>query len=262
MVGSLVNFTAVRDIAPFLLRAKLFSDFHSEPVPDQIYLWGRAGLPFQTFFALPVRNATNLLSYLAPPFIALINPHLGPNVGALTFDTNAWSLTWRGLAHASPFLEAVTNSSPQFILGGFAPYVKRTNNMPSELVDYILAGTNFVYFDWEITGQNLLHWRYLDDVYRIVFDAHGPRLTDTASFNWFSSNATNLSHSVTEVRLVSSNRLTFARKSTIGLTGLELDLLANWIELPEFPLGLATIMATNAAPVLKPKHSPTPSPGP
>jgi hypothetical protein len=61
---------------------------------------------------------------------------------------------------------------------------------------------------------------------------------------------------VTEVRLTGPSRLTFARKSTTGLTGLELDLLANWIERPDFPKGLTSLMATNPTPVIRKKRNP------
>jgi len=37
--------------------------------------------------------------------------------------------------------------------------------------------------------------------------------------------------------------LTFARKSTLGFTALELHLLADWLESPRFPHGLHTFPA-------------------
>jgi hypothetical protein len=79
---------------------------------------------------------------------------------------------------------------------------------------------------------------------------------------------TNLSFSVTEVKQLDAHRLNFARRSTLGLSGLELDLLANWIELPQFPRGLTSLMATNPTPVIRrtrpnpaQTNSPLPRPG-
>jgi hypothetical protein len=40
-----------------------------------------------------------------------------------------------------------------------------------------------------------------------------------------------------------SGRLVFTRTSTVGFTALELHLLADWMESPQFPRGLHTLLA-------------------
>jgi hypothetical protein len=123
--------------------------------------------------------------------------------------------------------------------------------MPVDVANYIAGQTNLVCYEREITGQRLVHWRYLDDVYRMAFDAHGPRLSDTPSLDWFAHNVTNLMHSRTEIRQTGPNQLSIASRSTVGLNALQLNLAANWVELPQFPAGLGTILATNPVPMPK-----------
>jgi hypothetical protein len=196
-----------------------------------------------------VPDAVHLLGQIAPIIGDAINPRLGPDFGKIVVASNYNSAQWTGLAYGAPFLTVVTNTNPQILFGGFGPHVPTRNDaLPSELKDHVTKSTNLVFFDWEITGQNLAHVRYLDDVYRLVFDSWGPRLTPSASVDWVAKNLTNLSHSVTELKLDAPSRLNLVRKSTIGMTSWELDALANWLEVPQFPWGLQTMMATNPAP--------------
>ncbi len=115
--------------------------------------------------------------------------------------------------------------------------------MPHELAQHIQDGTNLVYFDWEITGRRISDWRYADDVYHIIFDGdHAPRLRpDNLSLQWVANVSTNLSFSVTELRRLDARQLSFARKSSIGLTAFELDVLLDWLDSPEFPRGLEKV---------------------
>jgi hypothetical protein len=46
-----------------------------------------------------------------------------------------------------------------------------------------------------------------------------------------------LGNSVTELTVTNPNELVLNRKSSIGLTGLELLTLAHWLETKDFPLG-------------------------
>jgi len=255
--GPLVSLVAARGLAPWLGQLTLFSNFPPANLPDQFYMWGRYGLPSQLYYALPIADATDALNMLAGPITNSANPKIQPNNGSIALDTTQEVLSWTGLPHAQPFLKAVTDSNPQLLYGGFAPEL-HPQPMPPELRDHILEATNLAYFNWEVTGEMLLYWRYLDDVYRIAFDNSGPRLSGTASLKWLAANTTNFSHTVTEARLEAPTLVSFVRKSTIGVNSLELEALANWLELPQFPLGLSQIIYTNPAPsytqLIKLKH--------
>ncbi len=85
-----------------------------------------------------------------------------------------------------------------------------------------------------------------------------PRMTYTAGLEWVAALSPRLGDSTTEVQLANPAQLSFVRTSTVGLTGFELQLLADWLESPDFPRGLHTLNApappppkpgTNAPPV-------------
>src|SRR5207249_4846401 len=251
IIGPLVRFTAVRGIRQLLAERPPFAGSDSDATPFQAYTWDSAGVPFEKFFALAVSNAPKALGRLSESLTNLLAPRFGPSYGMIATSTNGSKLEWTGLGHAAPFVQAETNSGGQYLFGGFAPHVIRTNRVSQDLLAHILEGTNFVAVDWEFTGESLVHWRYLDDVYRIVFDRHGPRLNDSLSLKWIANNLTNLSQSLTEIKIADSQRLMVGRRSTIGLTAVELDYLANWLEMPDFPAGFSKVRATNAAPVVR-----------
>ncbi|PWU15839.1 MAG: hypothetical protein C5B50_14770 [Verrucomicrobia bacterium] len=283
---ALVGFTSVRGLGPLLASFQHSSISASQPSPSnpsnqpsapdifhllsssvpQAFFWDDGRLPLYNYFALASDQASNLFSVLAPALIQTVNPLLHSSYGSFAFETNNPNkLVWNGVPHFTPFLQVVTNSanptiqpsnspaSTQFLYGGFGPdfFVIRTNrSIPMEFLDHLALAPDLVYYDWERTGPRLSHWRYLDDVYRIIFDRQRLRVSDeTLSYNWILNNLTNLTYAATEIKLADTNRLSFARKSSVGLTSIEMDLLANWLESPQFPAGLCSIMATNPAPL-------------
>jgi hypothetical protein len=259
----MVGFTAVRGLGPVLQQWLGSPLAPSNSIPNQFYAWDCVRAPFDTMFALPVSDATNVVNSLGPLMTIWVSRHLPGDYGMLSVDTNNARVEWVSLPHAMPFVEALSSSGAQYIFGGFLTYVPRRNSeMPPEFLNHMLEGTNLVAYDWELTGQRLPHWRYLDDVYRILFDLHGPRLSDTRSLDWIAANLSNLSFAVTEVRETDNHHVSFARKSTVGLTALEINMLANWVELPNFPKGLSTLMATNPTPIIRhrpPVHAEQPA---
>ncbi len=261
----LISFAAVRGLRGLLAARAVPSWLGLAEWPDQFYSWGRSGPPLQIFAAFPTRNASNDFSQLSHPMADWINAHLPTkNYGAVAFATNSDLLTWEGLHFALPSLRSVTNVESDFLLLSLAAFqLARTNQLPAPLIERIISETNLVALAWELTGERLPQWRYLDDASRMTFDAaHRPRLNPSmASIEWVANAMTNLQHSLTEVQLAGPNRLALARKSTVGLTGWEINILANWLELPQFPAGFQTLFATNPAPpVIRRRVSPSPPP--
>jgi hypothetical protein len=251
----LASFVAIRGIAPWLRSIRQLAGVDPKLLPDQIFLWDKANSPpFNTYFALLVNNATRTLGTLALPLGIWVDSHVSKKYGSIVVHTNGNGLSWKGLPYASPFVQSATNSGREFLFGGFAPYPQRARSMPDELARHVLEGTNLVYFEWEITGQKVVHCRYLEDVCRLLFDERGPLLREEmASLQWLSCNLTNLSHCVSELRLENPGRLVFMRKSTVGLNALEIGALANLLEAPEFPYNFRSLLITNQLPVETPK---------
>ncbi len=246
----LTGLTVARSFTPILERMGILSPDQVKQFPGQFLLWLRAGPPLQLFFAFPTDDARREFRRIAPPIKDWVDGHADARrFGAIVVNPDSCELAWQGLAFCSPYLRVGTNGQTEYLTGGFGltpPHIQ----LPKELHEYVSKGTNLVYFDWEFAADTLPQWRYLDDVSRMIFDgAHASRLrAGRNSMNWMLKNMTNLSHSVTELRQLNPKQLEVTRKSTLGLSSVELDILFNWIEMDDFPRGLSTLWKTNPAP--------------
>jgi len=248
----LTGLTVMRSFAPVLERLGVLSPEQAALFPEQLLIWLRSGPPLQIYFALPTEDATNSFWKIAPPVADWVNSHADARIyGSITLDTNLSELKWNGLTLCAPFLKNGTNDSgQQYVQGGLGLHVPTNVRLPRELHDHINQVTNLLFFDWEFASETLPQWRYLDDVSRMIFDgSHASRLRgSTNTFNWLLANVTNLSHSVTDLRQTAPNQLVLTRRSTLGVNAVELDILVNWIEMPDFPGGMSSLWRTNPAP--------------
>ncbi len=65
----------------------------------------------------------------------------------------------------------------------------------------------------------------------------------SASVAWLKNVGPKLWPTVTDVVQTAPNQLSLKRRSSVGLTALELQLTADWLESPEFPFSLHTLKA-------------------
>jgi hypothetical protein len=232
----LVSFTAFQTTSELWKRLERLTGIKIEPTPNEAYVWALAQIPFQTFFTVGVTDAQGFIQSLAPQVIAS-TARFSTNMGGLVVATNPWSMIWTGMPFATPYLRPALDAGHEYVFGGIFPNSSGTNTAPAELLQQVSGRTNLVYYDWEITQYRLLQWRYLDDLFHIVWDpTRKPRLRgDMAGMRWLGNIVTNLGNSVTEVTITDSNTLAVVRNSSIGFTGFELESLVNWLETPEFP---------------------------
>jgi hypothetical protein len=233
----LISFTVARGIAPLWSKVESWTG-KSSGLPNQFCCWALSRIPFQTFVAMPALDATNLLRNLGTSLPKALNSRVPENAGALIVATNGVSMVWTGMPFATPYMIPVEDSGQSFVLAGLFPNTTHTNGPPAELLGQFIGKSDLIYYDWEITQERALQWRYMDDLFHIVLlPSHKPLVSSNlASISWLANISTNLGNSVTEVKWA-TNRIDFARKSSIGFTGVELELLVNWLELPQFPEG-------------------------
>jgi hypothetical protein len=116
--------------------------------------------------------------------------------------------------------------------------------LPDALTEEILSVKKLVYYDWEITGQRIGGWLYFGQALRVML--HKPQLPHrSGSVAWMAAAASKLGNCVTEVTQMEPRHLSLVRKSGVGLNSIELHLLADWFESPDFPRGLNTLLGTN-----------------
>jgi hypothetical protein len=239
----LVSFAAVRGLRSWLASQAWLKRFQVEPMPDQFCAWASGPTPLLTFAATPMTNATTLLQTVGPRMEAELNPWITNNAfGVLEFSNDPPRLAWSGLPMFTPELAPIATPGGSFLLGSVgitAPGAGKPT--PPELFAQ-LAPTNLVYYDWEITEPKLHHWVYLSQTARLVFVL--PQMpSDSAAYAFILAAAPKLGNAGTEILQDAPASLRFVRNSTLGFTGVELHLLADWLESPAFPRGLHSMLA-------------------
>jgi hypothetical protein len=239
----LVSFTAVRGVRTWLAGQAWLKRFQVEPVPDQFCAWASGPTPLLTFASTPISNATALLQTVGPRTEAELNPWITNNVfGMLEFSNDPPRLAWTGVPMFTPELAPIATPGGSFLLGwvGVEP-PGAGKPAPPELFAQ-LTPTNLVYYDWEITEPKLHHWVYLGQTARLAFVL--PQMPpDSAAYAFILAAAPKLGNAGTEILQDAPASLRFVRNSTLGFTGVELHLLADWLESPAFPHGLHSMLA-------------------
>ena len=238
----LVSFTAVRGLASCLAAMPAWQKLGLSPPPDQAYFWAPLGGLFQTYSAVPLPAADNQLRQLAGRLVQNANPWLATNgEGHFQWQTNPPCLVWKNALILAPFLKPIILNQQDHVLGGLVPFVEGdANPPPAEILRVVLGATNLVYYQAEQTGFRIADGLYIIYFFRLIF--HKPELPLAAAL-WLRNLEPMLGDSTTVVTQTGVEQLAFTRKSTIGLTALELHLLADWLESPQFPHGLHTFLA-------------------
>lgn len=231
----LISFTAGQGVAGRLAHHHLFPEFAITP-PNQFYVWALAQIPFQTFVAVPVKDASNTLARIAPQLIAKFKTNASPLMGSLNYVPTNGVISWSGLPFVTPFAEAVSDQTGGFLFAGLFPNTPTKTLLPAELLARIQGRTNLVYYDWEITEERLRQWRNLNELTQIIADRE-LHTGDHPQEAWLTDVGPKLGNSITEITLAAPHELALNRKSPIGLTAIELLTLVKWLDSDQFPHG-------------------------
>jgi hypothetical protein len=237
--GELSTITAVRGLQKWLNNFVPWQKLKLGAAPDQLYFWGLSGLPAQIYCSAPDSDASNRVNQIATRLLALslTNDLAG-------FQRSPWfhGVTWKGLPYLYPFVRSIDSAEGSFVEAGTV-VVEGNNALPQpELIEGISSRTNLVYYDREFTGGQIGQWIFIGQFVRFV--SHWAQLpNDSAGLLWLKAAAPRVGSSATDISLTSPSRLSFSRTSGIGFTAIELNLLVDWLESPEFPIGLHTFRA-------------------
>ena len=161
----------------------------------------------------------------------------------------------------TPYLKSLETNGEHLIFGGFFPGPETSSGIPAELLPQFVGTTNLVCYDWELTEARSEQWLYAGQFLRFVCFMEQMPL-ELASREWLKTVSVKLGNSVTAVTRTAPNQLSFVRRSTLGFTGIELQLLSDWLEAPGFPSGLHSFIPAppNVLPAppqeSEPKNSP------
>lgn len=249
---SLNSFTAVRGLKPWLSSLKIWHDLPFGAPPGQLYFWALPGAASQAYFAAPLPDASNQVNRLTEYLMEKTNPWLAAR-GYVKFERLPESngVSWGNLPSIQPFFKFVNAANGGVVFGGLLPDTTPGTNTQdnlyqrpsrSRLFDQMSAQTNLVYYDWELAGTRIEPCLYLGQVSRVV-SRHPELPLESASLKWLRAIKPRLGDCTTIITCAGTNQLSFFRKSTVGFTGVELQLLADWLESPQFPRGLHSTLA-------------------
>lgn len=115
-----------------------------------------------------------------------------------------------------------------------APVYPRLNL--EEILTALNQHTNLIAYEWETTGDRAEATHTIGQILRVAL--RRPQIpAGTPTSTWLQNVRPRLGNCTTTVRLTAPNTLAFERKSTVGFNALELHILADWMESPQFPRG-------------------------
>jgi hypothetical protein len=255
-----VSFTAVRGFAAWFQSQAWAQAFQIAPVPNQFFVWALPQIPYQTFAAIPVPDATDALAQtdarLQPAFIAANarNYFLAP----ITPEYTNNEIGLRGTPFIAPNLRAVHEPAGQFLFWETFPNTPRSKPLPPELFQR-LAAKDLVFYHWEITADRLPQALNLSQL-ALLLTSHRQVGGTSAALKWARQTGATLGNTDTEITQSGPAELTFTRKAPGIFTAMELLALANWLEAPDFP-GCDLKMPPRSARLNRPHPLPMSLPG-
>ena len=245
----LVSFTALNGVRQGIAAIPAWQNLKLETAPSQIFLWGNGGAAVETYFAAPLQGASNAIYALSGTILDSCNPFLASNkMGEFQRASDGNGLSWQGFPFVAPFLKETTLPGGGFAFGGLGPESSMTNRMPEALIQELTAHTNLVYYDWEITGPKIEAVIYITQALRMMSE-RSQLPAQSASILWLKALVPRLGNCGTEFTATDATHLSFVRKSPLGFTAIELQLLADWLESPSFPRGFYTFEVPGPKPV-------------
>lgn len=229
--ANFTGFTAIRGIAPLLKSCEAWDKLNAGPPPDQLYVWALTDVAMETYFAAPSAEASNTVARITDLVLQKSEKwHLTNQVVSFRRARTNDGLEWGGLPYVMPFLQSITAAGTNFIFGGsFQPQMMypASSNVFSEIYD----ATNLIYYDWERTGDRIGQLIYLTQFARFAADRTQLPKSSSALL-WLKALEPKLRVSTTRFEKTTiPEHVKFYRKSSIGLTALELHLLVHWLEL-------------------------------
>ncbi len=244
----LISFTAIRGFQPWLASQKLWKDLGLGAAPNQVFFWAREGLPFLSYCAVPFPGASDCVARLTERLLTEGNAWMTTNGMGRFLRSEQTNGVVLSMPFMEPYLEPVTVGGGDFVLGGLLHQGPGTNSLaPLMLFQEITRRTNLVAYDWELTGPRLDTWLHIGQLIRLI--SFRDRLRpESASAKWFKEAAPRLGNCATAVTRTAPDELSFVRRSAIGFTSIELHLLADWLESPNFPHGFYSRAVHRVAP--------------
>ena len=238
----LLGFTAVRGVRPWLASRKWWNDWQLGVPPNQIFYWSAWGQPMESYMAVPLTDASNFVARAADLLVGPGNAWLKSlhGIGDFWASNAKDEVAWREVPYASPFLRISRNESNDFVVCGMTPLGELTTP-PPQVLNQLTNLTNLVCYEWEITDPRIGAGFQISQLVRMA-SGRSQLAGETASSPWIRGIAPRLGNYVAVTTLPKPNELLMVSRSYIGMTALQLQVLADWLESPQFPVGFYTVL--------------------
>jgi len=231
MRGQIISFTVGQNVAAFLKMNPALSHLTGNPLTNQFYFWALDQMPMLDYMAWPEANASNTFETLSTEAPVALNPWLKEFNGTEAVKIpKVNALVLRNIRLFGPVLQAVRCVDGQFLCWAGFPISPTARPAPDALLSQIQGRTNLVYYDWELTGRRLQEWQVLS---KMIANRSLPPNSQAShdvliENQWLTGLGDLPGNTVTEITRVAPNELSLTRKAPIGVTALELVLLADW----------------------------------
>ncbi|MGV3754635.1 MAG: hypothetical protein ACO1QS_04585 [Verrucomicrobiota bacterium] len=227
-----ISFTALRGVGGWWSQQDWLKPLQLTNAPQQAYVWSQPQAYYSTFAAFPARDASLLMTNSfsrTNEFTAAMGKLFFGRMVALKNE-----LVWTGAPILAPTLKAAPEPQDDHLLLSLFPLARSAENLPSALLEQFVGRTNLLYYDWEITEMRLNQWMRLAPLLSMVANRM-PLNNSKVPYEWLAAIAPKLGNTVTEAELAAPDEIQVLRKSPAGFTGVELYLLARWLDQKNLP---------------------------
>ncbi len=227
-----ISFTALRGVGGWWAQQDWLKPLQLPNAPQQAYVWAQPQAHYSTFAAFPARGASLLMTNSfsrTNEFTAAMGKLFFGRMVALKNE-----LVWAGAPILAPTLKAAPEPQDDHLLLSLFPLASSSENLPPALLEQFMGRTNLLYYDWEITEMRLNQWMRLAPLLSMVANQM-PLNNSKVPYEWLAAIAPKLGNTVTEAELAAPDEIRVLRKSPAGFTGLELYLLARWLDQRSLP---------------------------
>jgi hypothetical protein len=230
--GQVISFTAGQDVAAFLKTNPAWFRLAGNPLTNQFFFWALDQMPLLNYMAWPEADASNTLAKLCIRAPAALNPELKRFNGTeLVAQPQGNALVLQNVRLFAPVVQAVQGEDGGFLFLSTFPRSTKAPPAPAGLLAQVEGHTNLIYYDWELTGRRLQEWQMLIRMIAnraLTQNGHGGD-DELVENEWLGALGPLAGNTVTQITRVAPNELALARKAPLGLTAVELVLLADWI---------------------------------
>jgi hypothetical protein len=236
-------FSAGRGLDGILARCHAWQALGLSGLPEQVFVWATDEQPRMTFFAAQVSEPSNFVARATHLIVPTGQGWTTSNgMGGFKKSAAHDGVEWQGLPYLWPFLRTAGSNNQAFVFGGAFLHFPVVHLVPMDWFDERLVGDDLVYYGWEKSGPRSEHWLFMGQFFRFT-SGRAQLPFEAPGVLWLKTLGTHLGETATRLSRTSSTEFKFTRSSSLGLTGLELQLLIDWLESPEFPRGLHTLLA-------------------